>query len=245
MIKMITINDLEKNYNGSPVLNNLSITFDSKGIDIIVGVNGSGKTTLLNCICDITSFQKGDIKINSVSRKEKEAKLKMFYIPSDFYLPEYLSGNEYADFIFRRYKDVNKELFEFITEMYHLTSFLDEKISNYSYGMKKKLQIGIALALKIEYVLADEVFNGLDYESYLLTEYLIKKYSALRKFILISHNMDFIMRNEQANIYLLSKGTLSTIKNVGDIEGIVINNGELQKYYEKIDGFISRNKSLT
>ncbi|WP_216647543.1 ATP-binding cassette domain-containing protein [Bacillus sp. THAF10] len=219
--------------------------FGTEGIDIIVGVNGSGKTTMLNCICDITPFQDGNIKIHSIDHKEKEAKLKMYYIPSDFYLPEYLSGKEYVDFVFNRYKEADDKFFQFVIELYHLKEALHKKISDYSYGMKKKLQIAVSLSLNVQYIFADEVFNGLDYESYLLTEYLFHKLSGNRKFILITHNMDYITRNPQADVYLLSFGKMELMKDISKIEEIVINNGELKNHYDKIDRFLNDNQNPT
>ncbi|MCP3027073.1 ABC transporter ATP-binding protein [Halobacillus sp. A5] len=239
---MITISELQKAYNDNTVLHELNIEFDPVGIDIIVGINGSGKTTLLNCICDITPFESGSITVDSIDRKEKEAKTKMYYIPSDFYLPEYLSGKEYADFVFSRYTDKDVERFNFVIRLYNLESALHKKISDYSYGMKKKLQIAVSLALGVQYILADEVFNGLDYESYLLTEYLINKFAESRKFILVSHNMDYIKRNPLARVYLLSAGRMERVEDIYQIEEIVINNGELKKYYDEIDRFLHDHK---
>ncbi|WP_176586229.1 ATP-binding cassette domain-containing protein [Priestia megaterium] len=241
---MIKITELKKSYKNNKVLNGINIQFESKGIDIIVGINGCGKTTLLNCICDITHFEEGSVEIDLMDRKEKEAKRQMYYIPSDFYLPEYLSGKEFSNFVFSRYSNHNSALFNFIIRLYNLSSSLDKKVSDYSYGMKKKLQIAIALALDVNYVLADEVFNGLDYESYLLTDYLINKFSYGRKFILISHNMDYIHRNPKANVYLLSTGQIELVQDIEKIEEIVTKNGELKHYYEEIDRFLRGNKNF-
>ncbi|SEH89151.1 ABC-2 type transport system ATP-binding protein [Halobacillus karajensis] len=241
---MIKIDGLIKSYRNNKVLKNLTLSFDSKGIDILVGINGSGKTTLFNCICDIIPFEQGEITIHGEDRREKAAKKFMYYIPSDFYLPEYLSGREYAHFVFSRYENPDHDLFHFIIDLYHLKDRLNQKIGDYSYGMKKKLQIAIALALDVRYILADEVFNGLDYESYLLTEYLIERFATNRKFILISHNMDYISRNKQAKVHLLNKGRIENIEDISMIEEIVINNGELKNYYEQIDRFLHHNQTL-
>ncbi|HLR74093.1 MAG TPA: ATP-binding cassette domain-containing protein [Virgibacillus sp.] len=234
---MIKISQLKKSYGDNLVLDQLTKSFTNRGIDIIIGVNGSGKTTLLNCICDITPFETGMITINDIDRKEKEAKENMYYIPSEFYLPDYLTGHEYARFVFSRYEQSDEKTFDFLIDLYHLTSAIHHKISDYSYGMKKKLQLSIAFSLNAQYILADEVFNGLDYESYLLTDYLFNVFSAHRKFILITHNMDYITRNPQANVYLLHAGSLQLMKDVHKIEEIVINQGELKDAYEKIDRF--------
>lgn len=235
---MINITELKKSFGENLVLDGISKSFAKHGIDIIIGINGSGKTTLLNCICDITPFDTGIITIDDINLKEKAAKEKMYYIPSEFYLPDYLTGDEYARFVFSRYSGTDEKAFEFFIDLYHLTSALHNKISEYSYGMKKKLQLSIALALDVQFILADEVFNGLDYESYLLTDYLLNIYSHNRKLILVTHNMDYIVRNPSASVYLLNAGRLELMKDVHKIEEIVINQGELKDAYEKIDRFL-------
>lgn len=241
---MIHINQLKKSFGKNLVLDRVSKKFAASGIDIIVGINGSGKTTLLNCICDITPFESGAITIQDVDRKEKTAKENMYYIPSEFYLPDYLTGYEYARFVFSRYPHADEKTFDFFIELYHLTPAVHQKISDYSYGMKKKLQLSIALSLNVSFILADEVFNGLDYESYLLTDYIINSYSGQVKFILVTHNMDYINRNPRADTYLLDAGSLELVTDVKKIEEIVMNRGDLKDAYEKIDRFVYRFQNI-
>ncbi len=241
---MIHINQLKKSFGKNLVLDRVSKKFAASGIDIIVGINGSGKTTLLNCICDITPFESGAITIQDVDRKEKTAKENMYYIPSEFYLPDYLTGYEYARFVFSRYPYADEKTFDFFIELYHLTPAVHQKISDYSYGMKKKLQLSIALSLNVSFILADEVFNGLDYESYLLTDYIINLYSRQVKFILVTHNMDYINRNPRADTYLLDAGSLELVTDVKKIEEIVMNRGDLKDAYEKIDRFVYRFQNI-
>lgn len=236
---MIKVKDLCKSYDDNKIFEHINLDIDSKGIDIVIGINGSGKTTLLNCICNLTKVTEGDIWVDGIDYKEKEAKKKMCYITSDFYLPEYLSGKEYAKFIFGIYKDYNEEVFEKCIDLFDLECHLGKKVSEYSYGMKKKLLLSIGLALNVKYVFADELFNGLDFESFLMTDYLIKIFSKNRKFVLVSHNLDYIKKNSDAKIYLLNAGKMEVIDDFENIETIVIRESELNKKYEDIKRFFS------
>lgn len=58
--------------------------------------------------------------------------------------------------------------------------------------MKKKVQIIAAVLSNAPYVLGDEVFNGLDFETTLITVKLFQALLDHRSFVLISHNMTII-----------------------------------------------------
>ena len=164
------ISHLTKSYKDHKVIDDLSFTFNKKGITIIVGVNGSGKTTLFNLINDLVDKDEGTITLSSLS--DEDRKKECFYIPSDFYLPEYMTGKEYVDFILSRYPYSNKENVEWLIHLLDFDEAYHKLIETYSYGMKKKIQIIAAIASNTHYIFADEVFNGLDFETVLLLEEL-------------------------------------------------------------------------
>ena len=76
-----------------------------------------------------------------------------------------------------------------------------------SFGMKKKVQIIAAVLSNAPYVLGDEVFNGLDFETTLITVKLFQALLDHRSFVLISHNMT-IINHFCDHIFLMSNGKL-------------------------------------
>lgn len=74
-------------------MDNITINF-KEDTTVIVGLNGSGKTVFLNSITGILNIDSGTIAIDGFKPDSKEFKERIFYIPSDFYLPEYMTGKE-------------------------------------------------------------------------------------------------------------------------------------------------------
>src|SRR4030095_16172737 len=60
---MIQINNLIKKYDHSPIFDDTSFTFPSKGLICLLGASGSGKSTLLNMIAGFDSLYSGDITV--------------------------------------------------------------------------------------------------------------------------------------------------------------------------------------
>ena len=199
------ISHLTKSYKDHKVIDDLSFTFNKRGITIIVGVNGSGKTTLFNLINDLVDKDEGTITLSSLSDEDK--KKECFYIPSDFYLPEYMTGKEYVDFILSRYPYSNKENVNWLIHLLDFDEAYHKLIETYSYGMKKKIQIIAAIASNTHYIFADEVFNGLDFETVLLLEELFQKLSNKRAFVFITHEMHLIQRFD-CDCYMMKEGKL-------------------------------------
>ena len=79
---MILVENLHKTFDGTPVLNNISTSFDNGKTNLIIGQSGSGKTVLLKCILglfgidsgniffDDKSFQKMSVNERSILRRE-------------------------------------------------------------------------------------------------------------------------------------------------------------------------------
>ena len=57
----LNISDVRKNYNGKPVLNACSFSFDRNGVYVLTGSNGSGKSTLLRICALIETADKGEV----------------------------------------------------------------------------------------------------------------------------------------------------------------------------------------
>jgi phospholipid/cholesterol/gamma-HCH transport system ATP-binding protein len=58
---MISVNNLNKSFNGKSVLNNISVTFESGQTNLIIGRSGSGKTVLLKSIIGLHEIDSGEI----------------------------------------------------------------------------------------------------------------------------------------------------------------------------------------
>ncbi|NBA57117.1 ATP-binding cassette domain-containing protein [Enterococcus hirae] len=202
--------NLSKKFN-TPILKNISIEIPQTNVSVIVGINGSGKTTLLECIVGLKKIDNGTIEINGHSNESEEFKKEVFYIPSDFYLPNFMTGYEYLNFVLKRYPKANILDIDKFFEIFNLKKDGKKLIESYSLGMKKKIQIIAATLANTSYIIGDEIFNGLDFETTLITIELFNKLSLNKGIILVSHNK-MIIEKYPDNILLLANGNISPFK---------------------------------
>lgn len=206
---MLILDEISKSFGKQRVLKDVSVEFLRNSCSIIVGVNGSGKTTLLNIIAGLSEASSGIISIDWENLSgSKEYKEKVFYIPSDFYLPEFMTGREYANFVFSRYRTSRQDCFQDAANLFGLSDALDKMIGAFSFGMKKKLQLAIAACLGVDFLLVDEGMTGLDFETTLLAQELFASLAETTGIILVSHDMDTVRRFPD-QVFLLKDSCLA------------------------------------
>lgn len=231
---MINIKNVSKRFGKKIVLDGLTVDFSSKDVSVIVGTNGSGKTTLFNIISGLIGSDSGNVSIDNTLFGTEDYKEKLFYLPSDFYLPGYMTGNEYARFILSRYENSDFVYFELVVSLFDLELDINKTIETYSFGMKKKLQIAIAVSLNVNTILADEIFSGLDFETVILAQELFIKAVNISKIVVISHDLNTLLKFNK-DIWLMRFGRLEKyVGNPLELTNLVKNEGGLNEKIEEI-----------
>ncbi len=223
---MIEVNITSVFYGSKKVLGMINEKFDKGFVNCVVGKNGSGKTTFFESLMGIKECR-NDIKIDGLKQEEKGYFKKIFYVPSDFMLPEYLTGQEYIDFIFGIYGDHDENIKKKLVELFEFEQGLKQMIEDYSFGMKKKIQIITAFSLKVDNLIFDEVLSGLDIESRYVFEKIVEKYKDKKTIIISSHEVEFIKKFSE-RIYLVDSGQV-----------------QKQDDFQKIDNLVSFEKKKT
>lgn len=185
---MLKLRNINKSYGKKKVVGNLCHDF-GEGVNIIVGTNGCGKSTLLNIIGNIDPKFAGSISLNEFDISSMEFKKDTFYIPSDFYLPEFLTGKEYIDLINDLYPNANKNCIDNLLKIFKLEESKNNLIASYSFGMKKKLQFIASLSSNANLLLYDELFSGVDFETTIIMEKIIQSLLEDRIILLVSHDI--------------------------------------------------------
>lgn len=98
---MLEIKELSKSYSGVRVLDCVSLSFEQKGIYGIIGGRGSGKTTLARLICGCEDASSGEVLLDgkAVSRKARELKKKVRFVPTSLTIDNMMTSVEYLDFV--------------------------------------------------------------------------------------------------------------------------------------------------
>ncbi len=179
----------------------------------IVGKNGSGKSTLLKTIAGIFSPDEGVIDLfgNSVSILSIGVGFK-----------KQLTGREnimLTGILMGFKEDEVKNRIEDIIEYSELGEFIDRPVKTYSSGMYSKLAFSIAVILKTDIILIDEVFSVGDARFRKKSSKTIKELIAdkERTVIIVSHSGD-IIRNLCDNVLWIHDGS---VKMFGQTEAVM------------------------
>ena len=164
---MLKISNLTKKYGEKVAVDDLSLEIMPGEIYGFIGHNGAGKTTTIKCCVGLLAFDNGEILVNghNIVTEPQECKRELAYIPDDPILFEYLTGNEYLNFVadvFEISAEDRVKRINMYAEKLELTEYLNNLISSYSHGMKQKLAIISALIHEPKLIILDEPFVGLD-----------------------------------------------------------------------------------
>ena len=166
-IKIINLNKSYKNYT---VLDNLCLDIKDGTIFGLLGPNAVGKTTLVSILNYLIPKESGNIFIDGYDfdKHKQEIKNISSFVPQTYAFYPKLTAYENLEFFAALYGLKNKELKQRISyciEATALGSFLNKRADIYSGGLKRRLNIAIALLNKPKILYLDEPTVGIDPQS--------------------------------------------------------------------------------
>ena len=168
---MLQINHIYKSYHGKPAVRDLTLSVEGGQILGIIGANGAGKSTLVSMLSTLIKPDSGEINYDGVNIVNEPAAIRsrMGFVPQDIALYESLSGMDNLLFWGKSYKVPKQLIKERIADVCEIIGFtpemLKKKVSEYSGGMKRRLNLGVALLHEPEIVILDEPTAGVDIQS--------------------------------------------------------------------------------
>ncbi len=187
---MIKITNLSKSYGKKKVLENLNCNIKTNSIYGLVGANGAGKSTLLRIINDVFKKDSGRIEIDGVEVEDNdEIKQKLVFVPDDLYFFSGYTLLDMAKFYQDMYINFDMKYLEELAGILKLD--LNEKIQNFSKGMKRQCALICAISTNADYMFFDETFDGVDpVIRNLLKKIIIKQMEKKETTIIMtSHNL--------------------------------------------------------
>lgn len=167
---IIELKNVTKRYDDKLAVDNISLDIGEGELFGLLGPNGAGKSTLISMICGLTKLDKGDITINGSSIKTNPilAKQNIGLVPQEIALYENISAIDNLKFWGKMYSLKGNILKERIEEVLETTGLKDrgkEKVSKFSGGMKRRLNIACAVMHYPRIVIMDEPTVGIDPQS--------------------------------------------------------------------------------
>lgn len=237
---MLEVKDISKSYHGKKVVDHVSFTVDKGQIMGLVGSNGAGKSTCLKMIATIIKADSGEIVFDGCNVLNAPADLRkhMGYVPQDIALYETLSGRDNLRFWGRSYGVPAERLNDESARVCEIIGFSEEmlkkRVSEYSGGMKRRLNIGVALLHNPDLVILDEPTAGIDIESGNQILDAIEELRAAGKAVIyVGHYMEEVERIS-THLCILNRGRCVGTGSMDELLG----NGEqrisLTKLYEQL-----------
>lgn len=198
-MKALQIQDVSKKYGKIEAIRHMSFDVHEGEILGLLGPNGAGKSTMLSMITTLIKPDGGDILYhnNSIHKNPREIQTEMGYVPQEIALYELLTGRENLIF-WGGINGIEKKALilasQQIIDLIGLSDRIDDLVSTYSGGMKRRLNIGVALLHEPKLLILDEPTVGIDPQS---RQYILDTIRTINKekattVIFSSHYMDEI-----------------------------------------------------
>ncbi|MDY0313992.1 MAG: ATP-binding cassette domain-containing protein [Bacteroidales bacterium] len=202
---MIEVINIDKYFGTNHVLKNLSASFQASKINMIIGKSGSGKTVLLKSIIGLHIPEKGEIFFDNrefISAKlnfKREIRKEIGMVFQGGALFTSLSVEENVMFPLNMFSNMSKaekqNRVDFCLERVNIKDANKLFPSELSGGMQKRVAIARAIALNPKYLFCDEPNSGLDPQTAILIDQLIKEITTEYGIttIINTHDMNSVM----------------------------------------------------
>jgi phospholipid/cholesterol/gamma-HCH transport system ATP-binding protein len=182
---MIEVKNLYKDYDGNLVLNDVSVKFEQGKCNLIIGRSGSGKTVLLKSIVGLIRVDRGEIWYNELEfshmsvGEQQEIRKQMGMLFQGGALFDSLSVEENVmfplDMLTSQSRAEKLDRVNFCLERVRVTGSNRLFPAELSGGMRKRVAIARAIAMNPRFLFCDEPNSGLDPETGIVIDNLIKE----------------------------------------------------------------------
>jgi lipooligosaccharide transport system ATP-binding protein len=167
MTAIVTARDLVKKFDDFTAVDGISFEIKAGECFGFLGPNGAGKTTTIRMIHCVSPKTSGELKVAGMDAgvDNRQIKSLLGVVPQELNLDEDLTTYEnlvlFGEF-FGLDRKVTKDRVMELLEFVELKGKMNNRISELSTGMKRRLQIARALVNQPKLIIADEPTTGLD-----------------------------------------------------------------------------------
>lgn len=211
---MIAISNIEKKFGGRTILDGISAVMETGKCNLIIGASGSGKTVLTKCMVGLFKPETGIISYDGVDmitmdKKDKKLlrqKIGMLFQGSALFDSMTVEENILfpLDMFTQLTTAEKKKRATEVLERVNLRDAHKRYPSEISGGMKKRVGIARAIVLNPQYLFCDEPNSGLDPQTSLVIDKLIREITVEYNIttIVVTHDMNSVMEIGDHIVYL-------------------------------------------
>ncbi|MBY0436168.1 MAG: ATP-binding cassette domain-containing protein [Cyclobacteriaceae bacterium] len=250
---MIKIKDISKSFAGKSVLQEISGEFDKGKTNLIIGSSGTGKSVLLKCIVGLIQPDTGNVfyDLRNFTEADKEMKAEvrreigMLFQGGALFDSKTVEQNVMfpLDILTEMPAAEKLERVNFCLKRVGLENVNKKMPSEISGGMKKRVGIARAIVNNPNYLFCDEPNSGLDPQTSIVIDDLIREIT--HEFdittIVVTHDMNSVMGIGEKIMFLykgnkLWEGSSKEIMNSGveELDDFVFSNKVMQNLKERL-----------
>jgi phospholipid/cholesterol/gamma-HCH transport system ATP-binding protein len=211
---MIEIRNIVKQFGERVILNDVSAIMEPGKCNLIIGTSGSGKTVLTKCMVGLFKPDKGQILYNgddmfamdNDTRKQLRQQIGMLFQGTALFDSMTVEQNVLFPLdMFTRWTVAEKrKRVNEVLDRVNLKDAHKRYPSEISGGMKKRVGIARAIVLNPKYLFCDEPNSGLDPQTSMVIDKLIKEITDEFQIttIVITHDMNSVMEIGDHIVYL-------------------------------------------
>ncbi|UCG64538.1 MAG: ABC transporter ATP-binding protein [Deltaproteobacteria bacterium] len=238
----LEVKNLSLNFGGVIALDNVDVSVHTGELLAIIGPNGAGKTSLLNCITGYYRAQNGTMTFNGqdifhlsthhltglgIGRTFQNIELfPGISVLSNMLLARHIHtkyGVALASVFSRSVKREevhHREVLEELIDFLEMQAIRKQLVGSLPYGLRKRVELGRALALEPKLLILDEPFAGMTLEEKEdMVRFLMELNQAWRQtMILVEHDMSVVMSISERVMVLdfgkkITEGPPETVQN--------------------------------
>jgi ABC-2 type transport system ATP-binding protein len=213
---------LTKYYGAKLAVSELDLHVEPGEILGFLGPNGAGKSTTVKVLAGLIRADKGRASICGfdVLTQPLEVKQRLGYVPETPALYESLTANEYLELVSCLHhldpKTGAARRAELL-ELFGLVENGDQRLNEFSKGMRQKIVLASALIHRPEALILDEPLDGLDANSAMVVKELLKRMAAQGKTIMFSSHILDVVERMCTRIVIINHGQFVTSGTAAEI----------------------------
>ena len=218
---VLSFQGVSKSYGSVRAVDDLSFDVAEQSVTGLLGPNGAGKSTVMKMALGLARAKAGEIELFGARPRTRAFRPAVRRTGSQIELPalyDRVSARKNleihgAGFGIRR----RDPWIDQVLDMVGLSSRSQDRVKGYSMGMRQRLNLGLALLNRPEFVILDEPVNGLDPAGVVEVRELIRSLPAGGVTVLVSsHLLDEIERTVD-RVVIIREGRLVTEGAIGEI----------------------------
>lgn len=202
---MIEVENIQKSFEGKEILKGISAVFEKGKSNLIIGASGTGKSVLLKCIVGLIKPDEGFVKFDNreftLGNKELQTEVRremgMLFQGGALFDSNTVEQNVMfpLNILTSMPQDEKMERVNFCLERVGLENVNSKMPSEISGGMKKRVGIARAIVTKPNYLFCDEPNSGLDPQTSIKIDNLIKDLTDEYKMttVVVTHDMNSVL----------------------------------------------------